>query len=170
MRWLYNLKKSNIQSKGTDPESEYFWGDFSKSHFRYIRNRTFSGLNTLKEDPRLVYQEIGKQEYTNYWFSSSDGMRLALFLKLLSRENVDRLVSERGCAIVYTHFAYDFVDENGVLNEKFKQAIDYLAIQNGWFVPAGQLLDYILKDCEYVPSKFYQARKDLRWLWERIQK
>lgn len=170
VRWLYKWKKSEIKSLGTDPDSEYFWGDFSKAHFKYIRNRTFNGLNTLKEDPRLVYRESGKQEYANYLFSSSDGMRLAPFLKLVSKENVDRLVSEHGCAIVYTHFAYDFVDENGVLSEEFRKAIDYLASKDGWFVPAGQLLDYVLQDREYAPSKCYQARKDVQWLWERVRK
>lgn len=170
VRWLYSLKKNHVLSCGSDPASEYFWGDFSKTHFKYIRNRTFNGLNTLKEDPRLVYQEVEKQEYSNYWFSSSDGMRLVPFLKLLSKERVDKLVKEHGCAIVYTHFAYDFVDKKGILNEGFKRAIDYLASKNGWFVPASQLLDYILENKEYEPSKSYEARMDIRWLIERIKK
>lgn len=170
VRWLYRWKKKNIQSQGTNPDSEYFWGDFSKEHFKYIRNRTFNGLNTLKEDSRLVYREVGKQKYANYLFSSSDGMSVAPFLNLLSKKNVDRLEAEHGCAIVYTHFAYDFVDENGMLKEEFKQSIDYLASKNGWFVPAGQLLDYVLRDHEYVPSKCYQIYKDIQWLWERVKK
>ena len=170
VRLIYAMKQLKMQSLGTQPDSEYFWGDFAKAHIRYIRNRTFNGLNTLKEDYRLVYKETGKQQYANYFFSSSDGMRLAPFLKLLSKENVDRLVKEQGCAIVYTHFAYDFVDENGVLNADFKKAIDYLAAQNGWFVPATQLLDFVLADKEYPPSKTYEAKMDLKWLWERIKK
>ena len=170
VRMVYALKQKNVRSLGTEPDSEYFWGDFSKVHFKYIRNRTFNGLNTLKEDPRLVYKETGKQQYANYFFSSSDGMRLAPFLKLLSKENIDALVREHGCAIVYTHFAYDFVDEDGVLSEDFKKAIDYLAAQDGWFVPAGKLLDYILADREYKPSKLYESKMDLKWFMERLKK
>lgn len=170
VRWLYSIMQGKVKSKGTDPSSEYFWGDISKKHFKYIRNRTFNALNTLKEDPRLVYPESGKLAYSNYWFSSSDGMRLEPFLRLLAKEHVDQLAQERGCAIVYTHFAYDFVDERGILNEDFKQAVDYLASKNGWFVPAGQLLDYILQNRDYEPSKLYEVGMDIKWLIERVKK
>ena len=115
-----------------------------------------------------MYPETGKEKYSNYWFSSSDGMRLAPFLKLLSPKNVDRLVRQKGCCIVYTHFAYDFVDENGNLNEDFKRCIDYIASKNGWFAPAGEILDYVLADREYKPSKAYETEKDFKWFFERI--
>ena len=169
VKTIYKLKR-NIPSLGTDPESAYFWGDFAKEHIKYIRNRTFNGINTLSEDPRLVYKESGKEKYSNYWFSSSDGMRLGSFVKLLSCKNVGKLVSEKGCCIVYTHFGYDFVDENGVLSEEFKKAIDYISSKNGWFVPASTLLDYVLKDHEYKASSIYECKMDMKWLFERIFK
>ena len=97
-------------------------------------------------------------------------MRLKPFLQVLKKENVDKLVREKGCCILYTHFAYDFVDEQGQLNEEFKQAVDYLASQNGWFVPAGVLLDYILENREYKPSKAYELWMDVKWLMERVIK
>ena len=133
VKFIYNLRRSEVKSLGTDPESEYFWGDFSKEHFRFIRNRTFIETNTLKADPRLVYRETGKQKYSNYWFSSSDGMRLNSFLKLLTKDRIDRLIEEHGCCIVYTHFAYDFVDGDGNLNQDFKNTIDYISSKNGLF-------------------------------------
>lgn len=169
VRAIYKLRRSEIKSYGTDPKSEYFWGDFAKEHLRFIRNRTFNDINTLKADPRLVYRETGKKEYSNYWFSSSDGMRLAPFLRLLTKENIDRLASEHGCCIVYTHFAYEFVD-NGILNEDFKKTIDYIASRNGWFVPASTVLNYVLEDREYAPSRLYEIRKDCKWLLERMVK
>lgn len=169
IKLIYKLK-SKRHYLGDEKNSEYFWGDFAKEHIKYIRNRTFNTLDTLKEDKRIVYKEKGKEEYANYFFSSSDGMRLAQFLKLLKKENVDSLVKNHGCAIVYTHFAYDFVDENEVLSEEFKRRIDYLASKNGWFVPAGQLLDYVLKDKEYSPSVFYQNMLDIKWFAERLFK
>lgn len=170
IRKLYSLLRKNVRSLGDEEGSEYFWGDLAKAHIKYIRNRTFRDINTIKADPRLVYAETGKEKYSNYWFSSSDGMRLAPFLKLLSRGNVDRLVKERGCCIVYTHFAYDFVDEEGTLSEDFRQCIDYIASKNGWFAPASEILDYLLADKEYKPSRLYETRKDFKWFFERISR
>lgn len=167
---IYSMLRKRIKSLGTDEASEYFWGDISKKNFKYIRNRTFNGINTLKSDSRLVYPETNKEKYSNYWFSSSDGMRLRGFLKLLKKENVDKLIRQNGCCIVYTHFAYDFVDSNGNLNEEFKECIDYIASKNGWFVTASEILDYVLKNKEYKPSKLYEFRKDLRWFIERVIK
>ena len=167
---IYSIFRKQIKSLGTDESSEYFWGDASKKHFKYIRNRTFNNVNTLKADPRLVYPETGKEKYSNFWFSSSDGMRLKPFLNLLTKEKIDKLVAEKGCCIVYTHFAYDFIDENGNLNEDFKQCIDYIASKNGWFAPASEILDYVLDNKSYKPFKFYEMRKDFRWFFERIMK
>lgn len=169
VKWIYKLARGQIKSLGDNEQSEYFWGDVCKKHIKYIRNRTFNGVNTLKEDSRLVYEEKGKEKYSNYWFSSSEGMRLEPFLKLLTRKNVDKLIEEKGLCIVYTHFAYDFVDENGNLDEKFKKTIDYIASKNGWFVPAGEILDYVLENKEYKPSKFYEIIKDIKWFFERTR-
>lgn len=170
VRSIYSLLRGKVQSLGDVKDSPYFWGDVCKERIRYIRNRTFNGINTLKSDSRLVYRETGKEAYSNYWFSSSDGMRLAPFVKILSKKNIDKLVKEKGCCILYTHFAYDFVDEQGNLDEDFKATIDYLARQNGWFVPAGTLLDYMLQDKEYRPSHLYELWMDVKWLIERVTK
>lgn len=168
IKWIYKIKRSSVLSLGHEENSEYFWGDICKENVKYIRNRTFSGINTLKEDKRVVYKEKGKEKFSNYWFSSSDGMRLKPFLELLSKKNVDRLQKEKGLCIVYTHFAYDFVDENGNLSEDFKKTIDYIASKNGWFVPAGEILDYVLSDKEYKPSGLYEMIMDIKWFIERI--
>ena len=45
---------------GDDPSSPHFWGDHAKKHIRYIRNRVFNGINTLKHDPRMPYKEKHK--------------------------------------------------------------------------------------------------------------
>ena len=83
---------------------------------------------------------------------------------------MDKLVRQKGCCIIYTHFAYDFVDEQGTLSEEFKQAIDYLAEKNGWFVPASILLDHVLQDKDHTPSKAYELWMDIKWLAERVMK
>ena len=167
---LYKLRRSSVHSEGANPDSPYFWGDFVKKNIKYIRNRTFNQTNTLLADRRLVYKEFGKDNYSNYWFSSSDGMRLSYFLNLLAKEKIDRLIKEKGCCIVYTHFAYDFVDEHGHLDDRFKETIDYISSKNGWFAPASDILDYILCDAEYNASILYEMKMDLKWTIERFQK
>lgn len=156
---------------GTDINSKYFWGDICKSKIRYIRNYTFNDINTLKIDPLMPYMDKNKEKYSNYWFSSSDGHTVKEFNALLKRENVDRLEYEGGACIVYTHFAYNFVDSKGRINEDFAEKIKYLASKDGWFVPAGVLLDYLLsfKGNHYV-SKSYLTALDFKWLLDRIIK
>ncbi len=170
VRFIYKHLKKGVSSLGDDERSEYFWGDLCKNNIKYIRNRTFNGINTLKEDTRVVYKETGKGKYSNYWFSSTDGMRLNATLKVLTKENIDKLEKEHGLCILYTHFAYDFVDENGNLSEDFKKAIDYLAAKNCWFAPASTILDWCLKDKEYKPSKLHEFLMDIKWFFERIKK
>ena len=97
-------------------------------------------------------------------------MRVTSFNNLLTKENIDKLEREKGCCILYTHFAYDFVDENGNLDEGFKAAIDYLASKNAWFATASEILDHVLRDREYKPSKFYEFMMDIKWFFERLKK
>ena len=151
-------------------ESEYFWGDYSKDKIKFIRNRVFNGINTLKYDPRMPFKEKHK-EYTNYWFSSSDGHTVEEFNDLISKSNINKLKRQGGLCIVYTHFASGFIDSNGKLNERFKDNIEYLSIQNGWFVPASEILEYLLsqKKKDYV-SSFYINVLDFKWLSNRILK
>ncbi len=165
---IYRLIASKVKSYGHMEKSEYFWGDICKKHIKYVRNRTFNGLNTLKEDNRLVYPECGKEEYANYWFSSSNGMNIEDFSKIMTKENIDRLAEEEGCSILYTHLAYGFVDEKGELDKRFKDAIDYISGLNGWFVTASEMLDYILKQNEYKKSYIYELKMDIKWLFERV--
>ncbi len=158
---------------GSHPESVHFWGDLCKQHVRYIRNRVFMGINTLGYDPLMPYREKKKDRYSNYWFSSSDGHTVDEFTNLLSKRNVDKLVERSGACIAYTHFSCCFVDERGRIDSAFKDRLEYLASQDGWFVPATQLLDYLKKQKkdknEYV-SELYILAMDLLWFAERLYK
>lgn len=156
---------------GTDPTSTHFWGDLHKKHIKYTRNHTFNDINTLKIDPLMPYLDKGKEKYSNYWFSSSDGHTVEELNELLRKENVDRLESEGGACIVYTHFASGFVDENGEVDKTFRQNIEYLASRGGWFVPASELLDHLLaqKATAEAPLR-HLARLDSKWLADRVIK
>lgn len=159
---------------GSNPESKHFWGDVAKKTIKYMRNYTFNGINTLKIDPLMPYIDKQKEQYSNYWFSSSDGHTSKEFNALITKENVDKLVKEGGLCIVYTHFAR-FADENGVLNKEFEEKIKYLASKDGWFAPASEILDYLLqqKDKEnksHYASKYHLNKLDAKWLFDRVIK
>jgi len=155
---------------GDEIESDYFWGDLSKKHIKYIRNRVFNGINTLRFDPQMPYTEKNKK-FSNYWFSSSDGHTIEEFNNLISKENINNLTKESGLCIVYTHLACGFLERNGEINRTFKKNIDYLSLQNGWFAPASKILDYLLKSKgEGKTNQLYLNLLDLSWLFGRILK
>lgn len=133
---------------GENPDSPYFWGDTCRDKTKYVRLWGTSNINTLKLNPSMPYHDISKP-YVNYWFSFSDGYTAKYFKKLLSPENVRKLIKDRGACIVYTHFAAGFCkkqpDGSYVLDENIKNELINLAKQKeGWFVPAKELLDRLL--------------------------
>jgi hypothetical protein len=173
---IYNIvracaRKSAVKSAGECEDSEYFWGDFAKAHIRYMRNRVYSGINTLKSDPYMPYRERRKDKYSNYWFSSSDACNCQTFLNLVTKENIQRLKNEGGACILYTHFAFGFVDKQGVLNEKFKEAIDTIIQNDPYCATATELLDFVAeqRNTEYI-SDAAQLKMDFRWLVERTMR
>ncbi len=164
----------NEKYYGDVKESGHFWGDFAKKNIKYMRSRVFREINTLKMDPRMPYRDRDKEACSNFWFSSSDGSNVKNFSRLLTKQNVDSLEKEGGLCIVYTHFASGFVS-NGVLDADFREKMTYLASRNGWFVPAGKILDYLLEQRtnEYESERYFM-RMDLREFikakWRRLTK
>ncbi len=172
LSWLSNLFFSKRKFEGEKEVSPHFWGDVVKERIKYIRNHVFNGSNTQRYDNIMPYKVRSKQ-YSNYWFSSSDGHTVNEFNYFLSKENIDKLETEGGYCIIYTHFASGFVNGNGTLNDEFKKSMSYIASRNGWFVPASQLLDHILeqrKNKNGNTSYFQLLRLDFLWLIDRIRK
>jgi len=169
LRLLYRKQKKFY---GADRSSEHFWGDLCKRHIKYIRNHCFNGINTLYYDPLMPGRDPGKQDYSNFWFSSSDGHAVKEFSNLIAPANVEKLERENGACIVYTHFGEGFVDSGGEINKIFLERLKFLADRPGWFVPAGVLLDHLLNQKFAAPeySGAYLRRLDRRWLTERIIK
>lgn len=155
------------QFKGDQKSSDYFWGDLAKKQIKYVRNFTFRDINTLKSDPLMPYQDKSKPD-VNYWFSSADGADVEKFNQLTAPENVNRLKKEGGASIIYTHFASGFV-KNGRLNRDFQNNLKYLARQDGWFVPAGELLDHLLKTRKLKePTKNELIKLELKWFLDKF--
>lgn len=172
IRTLIKLRYGDTRKfYGTDKSSESFWGDIAKKQFKYIRNHTFNSINTLKYDPKMPYRDKSKDKYSNFWFSGSDGHTVEEFNGTVNPKNIDKLIQEGGACIMYTHFANGFVDSNGKLNPQFEASMRYLAEQNGWFVPASELLDFLQSQqkTEHA-SPLYLNLLDIRWVIDRIIK
>lgn len=171
LRFLFRkIKPKSGHFYGDKNSSEYFWGDFSKQHIKFIRNRVFNGINTLKYDPLMPFKEK-KKLYSNYWFSSSDGHTIKEFNNLISKDNIDKLKLEKGLGIVYTHFSCDFLSQNGTIDIEFKEKMDYLSSQNVWIAPASEILEYLLKlKRTETASELYLNILDAKWVFDRIKK
>jgi hypothetical protein len=144
VRRLYQLSmlgRGEPKSLGHMAAHPYFWGDLCQERIRYVRNFVFPEINTLKACPWMPYHDPARP-LVNMWYASTEGARAARFLATLSEANQDRLEEEGGACIMYSHFAYGFV-ENGKLNPRFRELMTRLARKNGWFVPVGTMLDFL---------------------------
>ena len=154
--------------------SAYFLGDVHKKMITYNRNHEFRNLNTLAVDPKTPYIDPKRSRFSNYWFSSSFAPNQLVFNHLVSRKNVDKLVSQEGTAIVFTHFGYFYKD--GQLDQGFVEAIDYLTSQkDGNYMPVSQLLDLRAEERRRkgktpypTISWFYKFRLELIHLLTRV--
>ena len=156
--------------QGDNPDSAYFWGDYHQKQLKFTRNFTFKTLNILTRDPLMPYLDPQKSRYANYWFSSSDGADLAKFNRLVSPSNIDRLKKEGGAAIVYTHFASGFLNK-GRLDNQFQHNLAYLASQNGWYVTASELLEYLIKEGRGQTIRpLGLLNLELRWFLDRLRR
>jgi hypothetical protein len=164
--------RTSNDSLGSQASSTQFWGDIAKRHILYMRNLTFNDIDTLTCDPRMPYEVRRKSEYSNLWFSSSDGHTVDEMTDLLAPKNLDRLEEQGGACIVYTHFASGFVGADGRVAAPFRRAIEDLAGRAGWFVPVGTLLDHLRASHAQDADQgyWYELALNLRWLADRIVK
>ena len=158
---VLSYKYSNIY-KGHDEESELFWGDICQRRIRYVRNFVFGNINTLKSCPIMPYHDPVRP-YVNHWFAASQGASYDSFVKTISEQNLDKLCSENGACIMYTHLAANFTDRGKVRTE-FKRLMKKLGNMNGWFVPVSELLDY-LRSYGGEQQLIRKKRQSLEWRW-----
>ena len=146
--WIRRLvglfrKEAGVCYSGDVEGSDYFWGDLCRQHIRYVRNWTFPCLNMLEVNPEMPYRLSGTP-YVNLWFSTADAPDVAEFVRLLSREKIDRLEQQRGVCIVSTHLGKGFV-QNGLLDPRVQGIFQALRERSGWYVPASDILDYLVR-------------------------
>lgn len=141
-----------------------FWGDLCRARVRYVRNFTFDTIDTLAACPQMPYHDP-RRPFVNAWFASSEGRDLRAFTACVGEAAQDRLEASGSACIMYTHFASGFVSE-GKVDARFRALMERLAAKNGWFVPAGELLDHIA--AQRGPTTLDGgAKRALEWRWLR---
>jgi hypothetical protein len=166
---IYNalhLSRHNVH-EGHIQTSPLFWGDLCRQRIKYVRNFSYGDINTLKVCPFMPYHDTGRP-YVNYWFAVSEGATVESFNSMLSEAHQDRLASEGGACIMYTHLACGFL-ENGALNRRFRLLMERISKMNGWFIPARTLLDHILSTRgHYCISSSERSHIERKWLMHKI--
>lgn len=164
-RHLYNAVtrfKNRGKYSGHVESSPHFWGDACQQQIKYFRNFTFGDINTLAACPFMPYHDPLKP-YVNDWFAASDGHDVETFNRCISEENQDRLESQGGACIMYSHFGKDCVAD-GKVNHRFQELMRRLSKKNGWFAPVATLLDYLRQ--KNGPHDITDAeRRRLEWKW-----
>lgn len=127
--------------EGHVEDSDYWWGDRCRQHIEYARNLTFNEVNLLRVNPSMPYRDPNRP-LVPWWFSGSDAEGCEAFNRLLRHQNQDRLEREGGVCIVATHLGKEFAP-GGNLDPSFRATMEELSARNGWFVPVGQLLDWM---------------------------
>lgn len=146
----------------------YFWGDLCKERVTYVRNFVFGEINTLKVCPYMPYHDPDRP-YVNQWYASSEGANAASFVHTISEQAQDRLEEEGGACIMYTHFGHGY-REDGRLLPRFTELMTRLSRKNGWFVPAGTLLDYLrAQRGELVLTPAQRGELERRWIWHKAR-
>jgi len=165
-RLAYNLLtrwKNHGLFRGHVPHDPHYWADIAAENVTYVRNFVFGSINTLASCPDMPYHDPSRPEI-KYWFASAEGHDVASFTSMLREENLESLEAEGGACIMYTHFAYGFMDGTS-LDRRFRRVMESLSRRNGWFVPVSTLLDHILEQRGPVTLGPRQlASLERRWL------
>ena len=144
--------------------SEYFWGDLCVERITYVRNLTFSNINTAAVNPSMPYRDPSRP-WVPWWFSASDAEDAREFAELICPEQQESLEREGGVCIVATHFGKRFVDGGDVV-PLVRQRLERLASRPGWFPTVGELLDTMRarRTTETLPAAEWRR---MQLLWAR---
>ncbi len=163
-RLAYMLVQRGQKFEGHIPSSPLFWGDICRERVRHVRNFTFTKLDTLNCCPFMPYHDP-LRPHVRQWFASSNAADCAEFRNNVTEKAVESLAADGGACILYTHFGKRF-HQHGSLDSRFKEIISWIGKLNGWFVPAGVLLDYLasLRPEPRVLTDGERRQLELRWL------
>ena len=166
-RLIYNIVtrgRNRGRFFGHVPGHPLYWGDLCRTRVQYVRNFVYREINTLAACPMMPYHDPDRPLVPS-WYASTEGSNCESFVAAVSEANQDRLLAERGACIMYTHFGHQFVSD-GQLDPRFRALMTRLSRMNGWFVPAGTLLDH-LRSIRGVHHLRDSERTALEWHWLR---
>ena len=150
--------------KGHLEGTPYSWGDFATTHLEYVRNLTFDALDVSSINPTMPYRDARRPK-VKWWFSAADADNRGEFNRLLRDEAQQELERNGGIAIVATHFGKGFVTD-GRVNDTTAGLLERLSRRPGWFVPVGELLDWLRKSGAAGPLPADEWRR-MQWRWLR---
>ncbi|HEX8694370.1 MAG TPA: hypothetical protein VF746_18255 [Longimicrobium sp.] len=121
--------------------SRFWWGDLCARHVEYVRNLTFDEVNLARVNPSMPYHDPARP-LVRWWFSCSDAEDRDAFAELLRPDRQEKLEREGGFCIVATHLGKGFA-KGGEVDRLVRRRLESLAARDGWFVPVGELLDWL---------------------------
>jgi len=171
LRALYGRVEGRPEGfyQGNAPTSPWWWGDLA-GQITYMRNLTFSDINVLRINPTMPYRDA-RRPAVPWWFSASDAEDVSAFNELISPAAQDRLEREGGVCIVATHLGKRFT-EAGVVNPETRRLLERLAAKPGWFVPVGELLDWLRSqrpEGATLPPGEWRGMQ-WRWAWDLVKR
>ncbi len=146
-----------------------FWGDVCRERVRYCRNFVTRNINTLQDFPFMPYHDT-KRPFVRAWYGSTEGANYDSFVHQIREEEQDRLEAEGGACIMYTHFGHGFFNPEGRLKPRFVKLMERLASKKGWFVPTGELLNFLgHRRGIHLLSDRERAAMERRWLVSKLR-
>jgi hypothetical protein len=166
LRTLYArfLGKPADHYQGHRPGSPWWWGDLA-GQMTYVRNLTFSEINLRRINPAMPYHDP-RRALVQWWFSAADAEDVHEFNALLAPESQDRLEREGGICIVATHLGKGFAS-GGEVHPRTRSLLERLGARPGWFVPVGELLDWLRiarAGASELPPREWRR---MQWRWAR---
>lgn len=153
---------------GEDPRSEYFWGDVCRERVTYWRNFCFDEVDLLRVSPKVPYHDP-RRSYVNYWFTSTDGSNLPRFVRHLTDEKLDRLESDGGVCVMYTHLGLKFA-VGGRVDPMFADAMARLSERKIWVAPVSEVLDHLRSQIgDVILSDRERWSLENRWVLDRLK-
>lgn len=123
--------------------SPFYWSDIANRRISYIRSMAFCRLDGLHIPPYRPFKDTAKL-LQPVFFNTADAPDCRAFNQLVTKSSIDELRRNAGWAIVSTHLGKGFCTQ-GKVDDTFVATIKHLSSLSGWFVPASELLDFLVE-------------------------
>ncbi|HEV8019039.1 MAG TPA: hypothetical protein VGP32_10820 [Steroidobacteraceae bacterium] len=129
------------RAEGHRTGSPFYWADLAERYLHYVRSFAYDDLNVWNITTAVPYR-TAHTPGVRAFFPCSFVDNAEEFIELLNPPRQAQLESERGLAIVGTHFGKGFL-RDGRVHPGVIDALTRLAQRPGWFQPVSTLLDHL---------------------------